>query len=261
MNHHPNLEIALAHVQADIYAAGVKADATGQVGRRDYTYTTLQAINEAAVPICLEHGLVINHKQSELYREDSKETLRWMRTTITHCFTGKKRSTNCPMLVGGTSGDGNPMQQLGSAQTYAIRYNIRALLNLATDQDDDGEAAGTAPAQEKAQPSGGAPRGAQNNRKATEPQLGYMGSLMDDLKYSEDKRRDIIRKVSKGTTASAGDLTAGQAGACIERLKEIKAERKARDKKAKDVADNGPEMDLEQPAPGDEEPPDDIPMN
>jgi hypothetical protein len=53
--------------------------------------------------------------------------------TIEHVESGEKRTTELPII--------NPtdMQKLGSSLTYAQRYGILTMLNLASGDDDDGE--------------------------------------------------------------------------------------------------------------------------
>ncbi len=247
MTHHPTLHMALAVAQAEF--PPLKRDAEGQIQSRKYDYITLDEIVAKCTPVLTENGLCLSHQLIHPNVEGPSNVL----TTLTHVWSGDCVTSSCEMLVGS---DGNPMQQMGSAETYAMRYNTKALLNIAVDTDDDGEAPS---AKGKTQSQGGART--YSGKKVSEKQLAYMGRLMDELGYSDTKRMDIVRKVTKGKSDNAAEMTTGQAGACIDRLKEIKEEHKAKAKKDEAPDPNQDQMSLDEPPPSDEEPPDDIPMN
>lgn len=88
-------------------------------------YITLDNINNAVNPVLWENGLYLTHKTSagvlltEVTDGVDSITTEWVLTTIQN----------------GTA------QNRGSELTYAKRYNISALLNLAVDEDDDGNLA------------------------------------------------------------------------------------------------------------------------
>lgn len=63
-------------------------------------------------------------------------------TSVIDAETGESLSASFPIF-------GNKPQELGSSITYARRYNLGALLNLHIDDDDDGNAANSAPAAPK----------------------------------------------------------------------------------------------------------------
>lgn len=98
-------------------------------------YITLDNINNAVNPVLWENGLYLTHKTSagvlltEVTDGVDSITTEWVLTTIQN----------------GTA------QNRGSELTYAKRYNISALLNLAVDEDDDGNLASSVstPRQEK----------------------------------------------------------------------------------------------------------------
>jgi hypothetical protein len=93
---------------------------------------TLQAINEPMK----KHGLSIYH---QLVIQDGRELL------VSRLMHSSGQSIMTPMpLFYKADGKVNSMQALGSAITYAKRYNIGCLLNLAADKevDDDGIKAG-----------------------------------------------------------------------------------------------------------------------
>ena len=100
-------------------------------------YITLDNINNAVNPVLWENGLYLTHKtiagvlSTEVTDGVDSIATEWVLTTIQN----------------GTA------QNRGSELTYAKRYNISALLNLAVDDDDDGNLASSVstptPKQEK----------------------------------------------------------------------------------------------------------------
>ena len=100
-------------------------------------YITLDNINNAVNPVLWENGLYLTHKtiagvlSTEVTDGADSIATEWVLTTIQN----------------GTA------QNRGSELTYAKRYNISALLNLAVDDDDDGNLASSVstptPKQEK----------------------------------------------------------------------------------------------------------------
>jgi len=93
-------------------------------------YATLDAVIKATRPILCKHGLAVTHH----FEEHSE---RPVLVTTLHHVSGETVHSSIPIIAG----DG--MQGLGSAITYARRYNLCGLLNVAADEDDDGNAAHT----------------------------------------------------------------------------------------------------------------------
>ena len=90
-------------------------------------YATLSAIIEATDPILAKHKLFITHALND----GRLVTALWDSET-----TG-----NQPVLTSiFTLPVNNDIQKIGSAITYAKRYNITAMLNLNIEDDDDGNA-------------------------------------------------------------------------------------------------------------------------
>lgn len=92
-------------------------------------YADLATILEAVEVPLAELGIIIS-SHSHLVGE------AWVETTAIECGSDKKEST-FPLF-------GGKPHELGSSITYARRYNILSLLNLAA-EDDDGNAANAAP--------------------------------------------------------------------------------------------------------------------
>jgi len=91
------------------------------------TYATLGAILSAVEMPLIKQAVVIVHEQIQT-------DAGWLlQTSLIHWESEQSIKTVFPVT-------GNDPQKLGSALTYAHRYNILNLLNLST-EDDDGNAA------------------------------------------------------------------------------------------------------------------------
>lgn len=86
-------------------------------------YATLSNIIETVEPILMKHGLMITHVMQG-------------NSLITQIWDNDKAILESSFLLP-TNGD---IQKIGSAITYAKRYNITAMLNLNIEDDDDGNA-------------------------------------------------------------------------------------------------------------------------
>jgi hypothetical protein len=124
---HENLAAALAAVQAEMpkIGKGNRADA----GTYSYSYADLADIVAVAGPVMGKHGLSFSSKPT--LNEDGKFVLEYR---LRHA-AGQEDVGQYPLPTSGTP------QQMGSAQSYARRYCLLAVLNLAPDDDDDGKAA------------------------------------------------------------------------------------------------------------------------
>lgn len=100
-------------------------------------YATLDAIVEAVRPVLSKHGLSVIQGASEGVGNFSVTTM------LLHS-SGEFITNTVPMSLAKSDAQG-----VGSAITYGRRYGISAILSLATDEDDDGEAAVKTP---KAEP-------------------------------------------------------------------------------------------------------------
>tara|TARA_Y100000310_G_scaffold1864_1_gene2355 strand:- start:3282 stop:3758 length:477 start_codon:yes stop_codon:yes gene_type:complete len=94
-------------------------------------YATLDSIVEILMPLLKEHGLLIYH--GTIQRE--------VVTRVIDVESGESIQSSFPLP---TLED---PQKIGSAITYARRYNIVQLFNLVTDDDDDGNACASDPKQ------------------------------------------------------------------------------------------------------------------
>jgi hypothetical protein len=90
------------------------------------SYSTLDDIREATNEALIAHGLVLTHHGKVL------EDYTILTTALTHRESGS--SIESASYVANEA-----PQKMGSAMTYARRYNIINLLDLIADPDDDGE--------------------------------------------------------------------------------------------------------------------------
>lgn len=95
-------------------------------------YADLPSILSEIKENLVKHGLSIVHA---MVYEDGNLVVK---TTITETESGESEASYFPVF-------GSKPQEIGSSMTYARRYNIQALLDLST-EDDDGNASNTAPA-------------------------------------------------------------------------------------------------------------------
>jgi hypothetical protein len=90
-------------------------------------YALLEDIQKAIMPALNNHGFFIS---SDIIDSKALRTAIMSGPAIVH-------STTCPLLFDEKK---NPMQSLGSAITYATKYNLQMLFCLDCDSDDDGNA-------------------------------------------------------------------------------------------------------------------------
>ncbi|NDE64072.1 MAG: hypothetical protein EB053_06955, partial [Chlamydiae bacterium] len=95
-----------------------------------YKYATIDEILDKIEGHLLEAGLTVIHD-----RDIDKMEL----TSYVYHVSGEYIATKIKLDVE-LSNKMNYMQNLGSASTYAIRYNLIALFNLCAEEDDDGVA-------------------------------------------------------------------------------------------------------------------------
>ena len=129
------------------------------------SYATLESVIEAIKQPLLDAKITIVHTQS-----GESELV----TTLYH-ESGESISTSTKLLL-----DRPSMQALGSALTYAKRYNLTALLNLPTEDDDGNEAEKSAPKQFQ---KNDAPKKQVNTGAAIE---GHKTEQKNDIKKSNE---------------------------------------------------------------------------
>lgn len=151
------LAAALAKAQASFPA--IEKTKTVRVktrtgGTYTFKYAPLDDVLHGLRPILNENGLALSQLLS--MTPDGRPALR---TLLLH-EGGETLEDVCPLPVNG----GESAQEIGSAITYLRRYAVVSLLGIATEEDDDGNAASgntrsgadtTATARENAEPTSG----------------------------------------------------------------------------------------------------------
>lgn len=153
-------------------------------------YADYEAVLDAVKKPLNDNGFVIVHRGLVLEGKD------YLQTALVHTAGGEFVS-QFPVVV-----DGNP-QHTGSAITYIKRYNLASLTGLATEEDDDGNAA----AKVDAKPAAKAP--ASPPQTATKPvSLGgnllvhvFMPSAVKKLKTKANKDMAFIKDGETSFTA------------------------------------------------------------
>lgn len=149
------LAAALAAAQADFAAIPKDREVTvkGDFGSYKFKYATMDAIMSATRPALAKQGLAVVQGMI------SRGTGYAIETKLLHSSGEWLRNTT-PMFVSGRFKDGKQYpptnQELGSAQTYARRYGLSALLCITADEDDDGNTADGNSYESRAQGTAGA---------------------------------------------------------------------------------------------------------
>lgn len=104
-------------------------------------YASLPTIWETIQPCLHKHGLTVTQVGVACPEVDSKCVLR---TELHHAASRTNLTSDFPLIL-----VKKDAQALGSAITYTRRYALVAILGLQTEDDDDGNAASSLPAQTK----------------------------------------------------------------------------------------------------------------
>jgi len=152
-------------------------------------FMSLNGLIEATRTLLNEHGLAL--VQQPCVSELGQPVLR---TLLIHT-SGERMEFETPLLVGTQN-----MQQLGSAITYARRYAWSSLLGIASEDDDDGNNAGTAPAS--------TPQKRQRPKYISKAQRERLFAIAGEHAVSHDLLRQIIADVTgnpEGSTKILAD--------------------------------------------------------
>lgn len=131
---------ALAQAQKNFAPIPKDREVTVQSDRGSYKfkYATLDAIRSATMPALVEQKLAV---VQGMIATDGGYAVE---TKLLHA-SGEWIQNITPMFVSGRVKDGRQFpptnQELGSAQSYARRYGLSALLCITADEDDDGNTA------------------------------------------------------------------------------------------------------------------------
>ena len=188
------LAAALASAQSELRS--IAKDRTNPHFRN--RYATLDAIMDTVRPVLAAHGLSVVQGVEESAGDVRGVTVE---TMLLH-KSGEWVASSVFMPLAKADPQG-----VGSAMTYGRRYGVSAMLALATDEDDDGNAGsqGGKPAarrapvtdhdgHEVAAPTGDAP---------TDKQRAFLGKLMQSSVFTDAERRKVETQVTSKARAKA----------------------------------------------------------
>jgi hypothetical protein len=144
-NRTPALNAALSALQGELPTFGDDKQREVVVEHRDgtshkYKYVTLNTIMEVVGPLLAKHDLSFTAMPGYNDPGDGKVTLS-LRYRLAHS-SGQEISGLFPLPGGDGQGtQGQRIQAMGSAISYARRYCLAAVLGIASEHDDDGQAA------------------------------------------------------------------------------------------------------------------------
>jgi len=127
-------DVAIAAAKGEIppIIRNREVDFTSQKGRTNYRYEDLAEIARIVDPILRKHGLSYRHRSAQAGN----------RLTVTCILShegGYSEDTTLEVAED-HSGNKNPIQAVGSAATYLMRYTLKLALGLSVTNDDDGRA-------------------------------------------------------------------------------------------------------------------------
>lgn len=151
--------LALARQEFGDIAKSKNATIKSDKGSYSYNYADLASIIEATAPALAKHGLVII-QEPEVQNDGGRQVV-----IISGCIAHKSGAVyplrSLPLPVAGSTA-----QAIGSAISYARRYQLTAVLNLAA-ADDDGNEASTGTERKPRQDSAVRPPSAQKAQQPT----------------------------------------------------------------------------------------------
>lgn len=210
-------KIAAALMKFNREVETIKRDGTNQITSGGVTskYATLDNIIETIRPKLAEHGLMI------IQEPGTEEGTVTMKTTILHESGEWVESDTLRM---------KPQQQtpqgIGSTITYARRYQLGAVLNIATEADDDGNAASNRSGERTGQQqprgqSGQQPTQQKPTGLASAKQRRFIFSIAKDKGLEETHVKQLVRYFTK--KESTKELTTREASNLIETLQTTEA--------------------------------------
>lgn len=129
------LASALVQAQSELHNLGKNAQGYG------YSYLTLDKLIEETRPVLAKHGLAILQPLTNVNGEPAVKTM------LIH-VSGQMIDGDYPITKAGMK-QVNDAQQMGAAVTYARRYGLAAMLNIAQVDDDAASLTQAQPQQQK----------------------------------------------------------------------------------------------------------------
>lgn len=209
--------LAAARAEFAAFAKSKTANIKSDKGSYQYNYADLSDIIDATALALAKHGLVII-QEPEVITEGGR-SLVVISGCIAHKSGGVYALRPLPLPV-----VGNTAQAIGSAISYARRYQLSAILNLAA-SDDDGQAAQDTQVKVQAKkplPDATADEVFENKReRASKEQLAELEALGKQF-YGEEwkeQRPKLAQAVSKGSTNDIAELLPTEAVKLVEGIK------------------------------------------
>ena len=236
----PECQLTAALARARAECPTIEKTRTAEAGKYSYDYADLADIMSAVVPALSRHGLAVT--QTTRVRDDGAILL----TTRVRHVGGGVEASEWPILFAETA----TPQQVGSAVTYARRYQYTAILGVQpAREDDDGAAASGQPGptdNRRRAPDGDGPPAdnvrrfspAQSNVAGppTAAQRGKLGAMKKDHGFS----KSWLDAITLGTIGKAKIETAAE---CSKVIDAVEAELRAGP--PSDAQDAGPPADAE----------------
>jgi hypothetical protein len=195
-----SLAAALLAFQAE--APTLSKNAAGQVGSRNYKYVDLHSIVETITPLLAKHGLTWTTRPTGTHDAPTLTyELLWTDSEGEESAIAGEMPLYLP--------EHPTSQTLGSAITYARRYALTAVLNLVADEDDDGQAATSAPARSY---------GKRQDEPATKAQKIKVRGDLTRAGITTTENYDAITKQVLGASPRVDQLTKAQASVLIDAL-------------------------------------------
>ena len=124
-----NDTLVSALAKAQVTLKNATLDSVSENSHYKHRYASLTAIRDAVVPVLAEQGIATIQ---------AIETREYGPVVVTKLLKNKDEIVSeCPVIVG----DRVTAQQFGSALTYARRYSLASIVGVASEEDDDANAA------------------------------------------------------------------------------------------------------------------------
>lgn len=188
----------------------ITKDRTAKVKTRggaeySYSYAGLDTVVETIRPLLAKHDLVWTTLPG--LNEQGQPILLYR---LLHAKTGDALAGEMPLLMGDTM----DAQALGSAITYARRYAMQSVLNLVTDDDDDGRAATE---HQRSTPAGASAPSSQEPIEPSTPQRQLINALLKEKSPTAQQLALILDRIGADPNILnvehwTGHLTGGREG-------------------------------------------------
>ena len=212
-------EIGKALISVQSQVGKIRKDGRGH----NYVYATLDHTIDIIRPILVDAGIAI----SQCMGATDGDTLT---TTLIHAESGQWIRSEYSLTAAGMKGV-NDAQQMGAAITYARRYCLLAILNIAPGDDDDAACLTPPPKAQQRSMAPPAPRATppqDNMTPAQGKKLHAAGSLCYGSTW-DDVRPKLVNAITKGRSESSNDLTKAEAATLIDGIEKKYAERQGAD--------------------------------